>query len=369
VTGSIPEAFADVVARIDSECEEALFAQGSQLVVRQGGEVLLDWAGGVDGLGRPVTPDNLFAIYCAGKPVLALGIATQIEADEVSLNDRLRHLLPGDVPEPIADLTVAHLLTHTAGLHHLSAFEYLLQSRPRREAAALAAKPPMGWVPGRQAGYAEAAAWHLLAMVLEELVEEPAPAYLEREVLGALGVEDVFVVMSDERFRAEVPRIGVNSSMREMDPVPMLYERTREMATTWVPGFGSYASARGLSTFYQGLLDNLAGKGELAVSPELLEQFVTRQRPALYDEVLVRECCFGFGFMVELADHLFGPRCSPEAFGHSGNVGMTAAMADPAHDLVVSFHSNGLLDGDTSVSFRRPQLFAKIYDAVLGRAT
>ena len=45
-----------------------------------------------------------------------------------------------------------------------------------------------------------------------------------------------------------------------------------------------------------------------------------------FDPVMDRDCGYGAGFMIHLADHWFGDRCSPTAFGHSGNGGMTAGL-------------------------------------------
>lgn len=362
----VTEGFDGVVSWLQAECDEALFAQGSQLVVSRGGETLLDWAGGVEGLGRPVEPDTLFAVYCAGKPMFGVALAILLDEGEVSLDDRLRHLLPGGVSGPLADLTVADLVTHTAGVHRLSAYDYLLHGSGHRHDAVMALAPPAGWRPGHHAGYSEAAAWHLLSLVVEELVDEPAPGFLRREVLEPLGATDVFPVMTDDEFRANARRIGVNSSMREMDPLPMLFERSREMCTTWKPGFGTYATCRGLASFYRGVLGALAGERALRCSVGMLRSCVTPQRPSVHDVVLDRPCSFGIGFMVRLEEHEYGSHCSEAAFGHSGNVGMTAAMADPDHDLVVAFHSNGLLDSETSLAFRRPQLLARVYAAAVG---
>ena len=62
--------------------------------------------------------------------------------------------------------------------------------------------------------------------------------------------------------------------------------------------------------------------------------------------MLQRECEFGLGFMTNLVDHRFGVECSPESFGHSGNVGSSFAFADPERHLAVAVIFNGIVDQD-----------------------
>jgi hypothetical protein len=70
--------------------------------------------------------------------------------------------------------------------------------------------------------------------------------------------------------------------------------------------------------------------------------------------------------MVGLKEHFFGWRCSPESFGHSGYAGMSAAWADPSHNLAVAFIYNGYIDAETSTRFRRETLSAAVYESLLG---
>jgi hypothetical protein len=64
--------------------------------------------------------------------------------------------------------------------------------------------------------------------------------------------------------------------------------------------------------------------------------------------------------MTNLIDHRFGVECSPESFGHSGNIGSSFAFADPGRNLAVAVIFNGIVDQDSSF-LRRPALVHAIY--------
>ena len=194
---------------------------------------------------------------------------------------------------------------------------------------------------------------------------------MRRRVTGPIGLADDLVVggMSDDGYAAARARLGVNAQITGLRTDPLLAERSRRLRCLPTPAIGNTASARALGRFYESVLGALASppQGPLAHSP------ATGVLPALvapsshgFDATMGRTCGYGHGFMVGLADHQFGRRVGPGAFGHSGFGGMTGAFADPDHDLVVAFHLNGRVDDQSALDLRRPALVDGIYRAVAG---
>jgi CubicO group peptidase (beta-lactamase class C family) len=329
--------------------------------VSVGGEVVADVAVGVEATGRPVTPDTLFAVYCAAKPLVALGIARLLDAGCLDLDDDLGTLLPGRTCAGLEPVRLREVLNHTAGLHRHLVITMGFLSPGRREEAVLSTPPPPGWRQGVDAGYSEYGGWHVLGLVIEAVAGAPVGEYLRSEVIEPLGLNgDVYVGMSDGEYAELRSRIGVNFDMRGLEPVPLLMERSDRVCTEWNPSFGGYATMRGLGRLYGRLLACLGG------APSPLEAatvgtFTSPQRPEAFDRVLERPCRFGFGFMVDLRHHLVGSWCSERSFGHLGFAGSTFAFADPEHDLVVAMLGDGLLDPGTAVGHRRPALVDGIY--------
>ena len=344
-----------------AEAEEGLLSRGGQLYVSVHGRVVADVAFGVEGTGRAVTPETLFSVYCAAKPVVAIAIAELVDAGRVDLDDELGSLLPGRTCAGLAPVRLRHVLNHTAGLHRHMVITMGFLSPARREEAVLATPPPPGWRPGVDAGYSEYGGWHVLGLVVEAVTGTPLPVFLRDEVLEPLGlVDDVWFSMSDAEYAAVRDRIGVNFDMRGLDPVPLLMERSARVCTEWNPSFGGYATMRGLGHMYERLLQLLAGAPG-RVGAGTLATFTSPQREPAFDKVLQRPCRFGFGFMVDLRHHVVGSWCSERSFGHLGFAGSTWAFADPDQGLVVALLGDGLLDPATAVGHRRPTLVDGIY--------
>jgi CubicO group peptidase (beta-lactamase class C family) len=327
-----------------------------------GGEVAADVAVGVEGTGGAVTPDTLFAVYCAAKPVTAVGIARLVDDGRLGLDDQLGTLLPGRLCAGLEPVRLRDVLTHTAGLHRHMVITMGFLSPGRREEAVLGTPPPPGWRVGVDAGYSEYGGWHVLGLVIEAVAGVPVGDFLRSEVLGPLGlVGDLYVGMSAAEYAELRPRIGVNFDMRGLELVPLLTERSDRACTEWNPSFGGYASMRGLGHLYERLLEARAGGPGAVVSADTLAAFTSPQRPLVFDRVLQRPCRFGFGFMVDLRHHVVGSSCSEGSFGHLGFAGSTWAFADPEHDLVVAMLGDGLLDPATAVGHRRPTLVDGVY--------
>ena len=125
-----------------------------------------------------------------------------------------------------------------------------------------------------------------------------------------------------EEYAANFGRLGVNFDLHGgWQAFPMLVERTERVCCETNCAYGGYTNARDLARLYSAVLAQLQGASDPALpSAATLSAFCSRARACTYDSVLQRECEFGLGFMTNLVDHRFGVECSPESFGHSGNV-------------------------------------------------
>lgn len=352
--------FAATIAVVDNEIAEGWCTRGAQVSVRIAGEEVLALAAGDAGNGSPMDGGTVLRIYCAIKPVTALAVAHLVDAGIVELDAPLLEHLPEVRALHDGQITLRNVMNHTAGLHMPSAVEVELVPPQRRDTMLdLAGRAP-GWRVGADAGYSEIVGWSLLGRLLERVTGEPLREHLRNRVLDPLGMEQTWIGMTSEEYRALRPRIGVSFDLRGAKSYPLLLERSERMCTEVNPAHGGYTTASDLSRLYAAVLAGCRGEGDAELpSASSLTEFTSPARPITYDEVLDRPCGHGLGFMTGLQHHAFGPSCSEASFGHSGNVGATFGFGDPLRDLAVGVVFNGVVDPETSF-LRRPVLVRSI---------
>jgi CubicO group peptidase (beta-lactamase class C family) len=347
----------DFLAR---EVESATLTRGVQVCVVVDGAVAFEAALGDAGIGK-VASNTLFRIYCASKPIAAVAAAGLVDDGHVDLDAPLARVLPS-VHAFTAGVTLRHLLTHTAGLFQPDAFSFELIPDAQRARIVDHLALPAGWRLGRDAAYSDYVGWHLIGRALEALTGRPLRELLRDRVLDPFGMKETFIGMTDGEFAANTERIGTNFDLRHGRSLPLLLERARRWCIDCNCAHGGYTTARDLARFYSRLLDQLETGGDPGLpSPATLARFCRAARPQSYDRVLQRECDYGLGFMVNLAEHQFGEPCTPASFGHSGWLGGSFAFADPPHRLAVAVVLNGIVDHEISFA-RRQALVGALYD-------
>ncbi|CAN5552167.1 serine hydrolase domain-containing protein [soil metagenome] len=354
--------FEDLVERIEGEAEEGFFHTGAQMVISHEGERVLDMAVGHTHLHEPYLPSTLSALYCTAKPLVAAAVVRLIAEDELSLGDRIGDVIDAIPAAWIADRTVEQVLGHTAGLHVVNTILARILPERSREGWVYASEPPHGWRFGTDRAYSEFGGWYVLGRLIESLTDEPFDAYVRAAVLDPYGVpaDDLVLRIQGDDYDRLSPRISATLDLTMEQPLPLLAEVGPETAAEWNPSFGAYGTMGAMATFYDGLLADLDGAGEV-LPAELLTNAVTARLPIAFDVTLDRDAGFGLGFMTPLSSHYFGDAPSDRAFGHAGQGGTSFAMADPEHDLSIAVLFNAGLDADTALSFRRVNLVDSIY--------
>ena len=88
---------------------------GAQVYVSLRGEVLTDIALGEARPGVSMQPETLTLWLSAGKPVTAIAIAQLVERGLLAFDDVVSRHLPEFAQNGKDEITIRHLLTHTAG--------------------------------------------------------------------------------------------------------------------------------------------------------------------------------------------------------------------------------------------------------------
>ena len=346
---------------LEQELRDGRHARGAQVCAVVGDRPAVGLALGDAGLGRAMRTDTVFRVYCTTKPVTAVAVAGLVDEGRIDLDEPLSRRLSFPVLAR-AGLTARHLLTHTAGLHGVSAVHHELTATALRPGLLERAAPPPGWQVGLDAAYSEVVGWLLLGQLIEQVTGEPVGRRLRRCVLDPLGMESTWFGMGDDEYDAVAGRLGVNYDLRGARPYPVLMETGRRICGETNCAYGGYSTAADLARFYSRVGARLAGADDPALPRRsTLVEFCAPARPPVHDHVLGRTCQYGLGFMVDLAGHHFGTRCSARSFGHSGWLGTSYAFADPTHDLAVGVVLNGIVDEERSFT-RRPAITDALYE-------
>jgi len=111
---------AGVAGRVDEYVKAEMQRQripGVALAVVRNGQVVLARGYGLANVEHqvPVKPETVFQSGSMGKQFTAAAVLTLVEEGRLALDDKAGKYFP-DAPEGWKNITVRHLLTHTAGL-------------------------------------------------------------------------------------------------------------------------------------------------------------------------------------------------------------------------------------------------------------
>lgn len=166
-------------------------------------------------------PKALFRIASISKPITAVAILMLIERGKLKLEDRAFDFialepLPGKKRDPrLKDITVRHLLQHTAGFDRAKSFDPMF--RPVVIAKDLGVDPPAGpehvirymlgqpldFDPGSRYAYSNYG-YCVLGRIIEKVSGQSYEAFVRNEVLGPVGATSTKLGKTLERSPGEV---------------------------------------------------------------------------------------------------------------------------------------------------------------------
>ena len=142
----------------------------------------------------PMTPSTLLRIGSVTKVFTATAILQLRDGGKLALDDPItRHLSEFEIQNPFADapeITIWHLLTHTAGLPREAAFPYWTDHEfpSRDEIVAAAAGQTLIYSPGTEYKYSNLGI-SLLGAIIEEASGKSYREFIESSILIPLGMD------------------------------------------------------------------------------------------------------------------------------------------------------------------------------------
>jgi CubicO group peptidase (beta-lactamase class C family) len=215
-----PDLAVGLKARLDQVIERTLEERrivGTVVLVAKGGEIAYSRAAGFADreAGRSMREDCIFLLASVAKPIVTAAALRLIEDGRISLGDSVRRWLPEFAPRladgSVPEITIHHLLTHSAGLSYVfmedqdgpyhrlrisSGFDRTdadLDEIVRRISAA-----PLAYEPGKGWGYSMAI--DVLGAVIEKATRQSLPRVVADLVLKPLGMKDTgFEIVDSNR--------------------------------------------------------------------------------------------------------------------------------------------------------------------------
>lgn len=272
-----PEALAALIDDVVPAQLTATDIPGATVAVVLGGETVLVTGYGVADVedGRPVDGDTIFRIGSIGKLVTFTAVMQLIEQGQLDLEadvasyldfalpDRLQHHPFRGDPGPI---TLAHLLTHTAGFEDArGGYSLDADSVPSLAEAIRERMPERIFRPGEAVAYSNYGA-ALAGYIVERVAQRPFAEYVTEHVFAPLG-------MTRSTFAQPLPPDLAPHLARASRVIDGELQRDRFVFTSLTPAGSTSTTANDMARF---MLAHL-GDGGGILAPETLALMHDRQ--------------------------------------------------------------------------------------------
>jgi len=322
--------FDPVVAYLRSQVDSA-FPGGVVAVGYHDSVVLLAAVGhyGADD-PRPVTPETIYDLASLTKVIaLTTECILLVDQGKLDLDVPVQHYLPEFRGQMKDQVTIRHLLTHSAGL----AADLPLWDSTRTRSAALAMvdTAPLLSPPGTRFVYSDLSAIVLMQAV-ERITGRPFDQLLVDDVFTPLGMMATRFVPPNA-WRNHIAPTELDTYFRHRLLIGEVHDESAARLGGVSGNAGLFSSAPDLAKFATWLLDARAGRpGPLRADSGVVHRFTTKQ-----DIPPGSSRALGWDTPSETSSA--GTKMGPNAFGHTGFTG-TSIWFDPDRDLFIILLTN-----------------------------
>ena len=357
--GFDPKRLARLTAAVDVDVEAERY-DGAVVLVARGGQVALHEAvGWADRANRRrAHVDDVFSIFSVTKTLTTAAVLTRVDRGELSLTTPVADVLPEFGNRGKHRITVAQLLTHTAGLAvgipplppellgNLEAF------------VAAACRQALEATPGATVHYSAITAHALLAEMVRRLDggRRRFRDILEADVLNPLGMHDTALGLRADLAPRKVPVVVRDRSDGIFDPDLLEAFNVLVTAESEIPAASAVSTVADLFKWAECLRREGELDGARLFSPALVRlatQNHTGDRPNGFFAFACEQrgwdlfpAYIGLSFWLRgsgVFPTYFGLTSSPRTFGGLG-AGSSMFWVDPERDLTFVLLTAGLLE-------------------------
>ena len=283
---------------------------GASVAVTLGGELVVDlWGGHADAAKtRSWQRDTIVNVYSTTKTMTALCALLLADRDELDLAQKVAHYWPEFAANGKADITVAQLLAHSAGLSGFAEPVAAADLYDWDKATALLAAQAPFWAPGTAIGYHAITQGYLVGEVVRRVTGKSLGTFFRDEIAGPLGADFHIGLAASEDDRvaellppppggsiADITSRPLTVNMATNPPINPRDTRTRAWRAAEIPAANGHGNARSVA-----LVQALLANGGVVGGKRLLSEAGARRalEPQIKGEdmVLGGPAHFGLGF-------------------------------------------------------------------------
>lgn len=299
------------------------------------------------------TPDTLFNLFSASKPVTAMLVHHAIERGLVGLDDPICQYIDGFERHGKHGVTVRHVLCHRAGIPVVPPESIDLDMLTDRQAMVEVMRDArLVTEPGSALAYHALSGGFVLAEVLRQVTGEELRQTLQRVITGPLAMRDFGYGVPPERlddvaietFTGAQPPGFFRQALRhslgvELEDAVSMSNDPR-FRTGVVPSGNVIGTPNEVCRFFEMLRGGGTLDGVQVFEPDTVRQAFAEHSFHELDQVIKLPVRYGLGFMLGGERLSFYGPGTPEAFGHLGFTNVLG-YADPERDLSVAFMNSG----------------------------
>jgi CubicO group peptidase (beta-lactamase class C family) len=342
--------------------------RGAGVAVYHRGKCVVDLMGGWRDREQavPYDADTLQLVFSTTKGITSIAVAMCVERGLLSYEEKVSTYWPEFVAKGKADVTVAQLLSHRAGLYTVDGDISLEDALDWGTITArLADTAPLFPVDSTHGYHALTFGW-LAGELVRRVTGKSLGDFVREEIAGPLGVEmhvglppalepRVAHLMAHPipKFSPEEVKTLMETSGPGTKGASALslngafgqgaFNR-KDVHQSQLPGANGISNARSLARIYAALVSDIDGVHLLGESAR--NRATTSNTPhGEMDEILMSATDFAMGFMLHSERT---PFAGPTSFGHNG-AGGSCAFAQPSRELGFAYVMNTMMttiDGD-----------------------
>jgi CubicO group peptidase (beta-lactamase class C family) len=333
---------------------------GAVVLVARHGRVALHEAVGFAerASGRRASTDDVFYLFSVTKTFTAATVLRCVERGDIQLTTRVAEIIPEFAVKGKQRITVAQLLTHTAGMPPELPFVPVDQLGDTQSVALAVSNQALIATPGRMVCYSPIGAFAVLAELVRRVDggSRPFRQILDDEIFAPLGMKSTSLSLRTDLAERRAPVVVRDRTPGIIPPEALESINVMMNERFEMPGGGALGTAHDLFRWAEAL----RGGGELddarILSPVLLDFATTNHTGDRINHIFDGMCeargwepfpaYLGLGFFLRgegIFPMPFGLTASSRAFGGLG-AGSTMFWVDPVRDLSFICLTTGVLE-------------------------
>lgn len=281
---------------------------GASVAISYNGEIAVDLWGGQYSADdeTPWAHDTIVNVWSSTKPMAAMCLLLLADRGDVDLHGKVAHYWPEFAAEGKQDVTIAHLLSHQAGLSGMdipvegdALFDWDWMT------SKLAAQAPW-WEPGTQSGYHALTQGHLLGEVVRRVTGQSIGAFYKQEIADPLDADFQIGVNDDSlsricpltppESRPPVPEDGSIAARTFTNPwVEAAKANSKQWQQAEIPAANGHGNARSIVRAQTPMANGGFAFGKQIMSADSARRIFEEQTRGT-DLVLGVPLCLGMGY-------------------------------------------------------------------------